>query len=129
MLLILLVVQAFGAAAVGYFSNLPLTYIGGLAIGIAASVSTKYVGTISVARRAAIASLPFIVLFIALLVTPKRLLDAAPHTRPLHLPGRPTPRRRRVSIVIGIDRRRASWPFVPDSSGTSSRTGRSGLLT
>jgi ABC-type branched-subunit amino acid transport system ATPase component/branched-subunit amino acid ABC-type transport system permease component len=73
LLLILLVVQAFGAAAVGYFSNLPLTYIGGLAIGIASSVSTKYVGSISWLGGLP-ASLPFIVLFIALLVTPKRLL-------------------------------------------------------
>jgi branched-subunit amino acid ABC-type transport system permease component len=30
LILTLLVVQAFGAAAIGYFSNLPLTYVGGL---------------------------------------------------------------------------------------------------
>ena len=73
LLLILLVVQAFGAAAVGYFSNLPLTYAGGLLIGVAASISTKYIGTISWLGGLP-ASLPFIVLFVALLVTPKRLL-------------------------------------------------------
>ena len=43
LLLTLLVVQAFGAAAIGYFSNLPLTYAGGLAIGIAGALATKYV--------------------------------------------------------------------------------------
>ncbi len=52
--LTLLVVQAFGAAAIGRFSSLPLTYIGGLVIGIAASVATKYVVTSS----AALAGLP-----------------------------------------------------------------------
>ena len=52
--LTLLVVQAFGAAAIGRFSSLPLTYIGGLVIGIVASVATKYVVTGS----AALAGLP-----------------------------------------------------------------------
>jgi ABC-type branched-subunit amino acid transport system ATPase component/branched-subunit amino acid ABC-type transport system permease component len=73
LLLILLVVQAFGAAAVGYFSNLPLTYLGGLLIGIAAALSTKYVGDITWLGGLPI-SIPFIVLFVALLVTPRRLL-------------------------------------------------------
>lgn len=73
LLLILLVVQAFGAAAVGYFSNLPLTYAGGLLIGIAAALSTKYVGDITWLGGLPI-SIPFIVLFVALLVTPRRLL-------------------------------------------------------
>ncbi len=73
LLLILLVVQAFGAAAVGYFSNLPLTYVGGLLIGVAAALSTKYVGDINWLGGLPI-SIPFIVLFVALLVTPRRLL-------------------------------------------------------
>ncbi len=73
LLLILLVVQAFGAAAVGYFSNLPLTYAGGLLIGIAAALSTKYVSDINWLGGLP-ASIPFIVLFVALLVTPRRLL-------------------------------------------------------
>jgi ABC-type branched-subunit amino acid transport system ATPase component/branched-subunit amino acid ABC-type transport system permease component len=71
--LTLLVVQAFGAAAIGYFSNLPLTFAGGLVIGIGSSLATKYVGN-SVWLAGLPACLPFIVLFIALLVTPKRLL-------------------------------------------------------
>jgi branched-subunit amino acid ABC-type transport system permease component len=41
-LLTFLVVQAFGACAIGLFSSLPLTYAGGLAVGVAASVATKY---------------------------------------------------------------------------------------
>ena len=42
-LLTLLVVQAFGAAAIGAFSSLPLTYVGGLAVGIGAELSKKIV--------------------------------------------------------------------------------------
>jgi branched-subunit amino acid ABC-type transport system permease component len=41
-LLTLLVVQAFGACALGLFSSLPLTYLGGIAVGVAASLSTKF---------------------------------------------------------------------------------------
>jgi ABC-type branched-subunit amino acid transport system ATPase component/branched-subunit amino acid ABC-type transport system permease component len=72
-ILTLLVVQAFGAAAIGYFSNLPLTYLGGILIGILGAVSTKW--AISVPTLAGLPpSLPFIVLFIALIVTPRARL-------------------------------------------------------
>jgi len=100
LLLVLLVVQAFGAAAVGYFSNLPLTYVGGLAIGVASSVATKYVGTISWLGGLP-SSLPFIVLFAALLVTPRRLLTlrrAAPSPPPRGSYTTPL----RVNIGLGV---------------------------
>ena len=38
----LLVVSAFGAAAIGYFESLPLTFIGGLVIGLLTSFGAKY---------------------------------------------------------------------------------------
>ncbi len=38
-----LVVQAFGAAAVGAFASIPLTFLGGVAIGVVAAISKKYV--------------------------------------------------------------------------------------
>jgi ABC-type branched-subunit amino acid transport system ATPase component/branched-subunit amino acid ABC-type transport system permease component len=72
--LTLLVVQAFGAAAIGRFSSLPLTYIGGLVVGIAASVATKYVVTSSAALAGLPASIPFIVLFLVLIFTPRSKL-------------------------------------------------------
>jgi ABC-type branched-subunit amino acid transport system ATPase component/branched-subunit amino acid ABC-type transport system permease component len=126
LLLILLVVQAFGAAAVGYFSNLPLTYVGGLAIGIAASVSTKYVGTISWLGGLP-ASLPFIVLFIALLVTPKRLLVQR------RTPPPPPPRTvynapPLVSIGFGVICV-VALAFVPDLVGNDLSFWTIGLLT
>ena len=69
-LLTLLVVQAFGAAAVGAFTSLPLTYLGGLVIGVGGALATKYV--VEVPNLAGFPpSLPFLVLFAVLLLTPK----------------------------------------------------------
>jgi ABC-type branched-subunit amino acid transport system ATPase component/branched-subunit amino acid ABC-type transport system permease component len=70
--LTLLVVAAFGAAAIGSFSSLPLTLLGGLLIGVLASLSTKWFT--AGALTGIPVSLPFIVLFGVLLVFPKRRL-------------------------------------------------------
>jgi ABC-type branched-subunit amino acid transport system ATPase component/branched-subunit amino acid ABC-type transport system permease component len=68
-----LVVQAFGAAAVGFFSSIPLTFLGGVVIGVLAALSQKVaVGNEALAGLPD--SIPFIVLFIVLLVTPRRRL-------------------------------------------------------
>ena len=80
--LTLLVVQAFGAAAIGRFSSLPLTYVGGLVIGIMASVATKYVVTGSAALAGLPASIPFIVLFLVLVFTPRSKLADRRMSRP-----------------------------------------------
>jgi ABC-type branched-subunit amino acid transport system ATPase component/branched-subunit amino acid ABC-type transport system permease component len=68
--LTLLVVQAFSAAAIGYFTNLPLAYAGGLLTGIAGALATKYVVNVPWLIGFP-SSLPFVVLFIVLLVTPR----------------------------------------------------------
>jgi ABC-type branched-subunit amino acid transport system ATPase component/branched-subunit amino acid ABC-type transport system permease component len=71
--LTLLVVTAFGAAAIGRFTSLPFTYVGGLVIGVAESVATKYftAGVLSNLPSA----VPFIVLFVILLVMRRRRSD------------------------------------------------------
>ncbi len=69
-ILTLLVIQAFGAAAVGRLVSLPLTYAGALVIGVAASLSTKFVVD-HPALAGVPASLPFVVLF-AVLVFSRR---------------------------------------------------------
>jgi ABC-type branched-subunit amino acid transport system ATPase component/branched-subunit amino acid ABC-type transport system permease component len=69
----MLVVQAFGAAAIGYFSSLPLTFAGGLFVGIAGSIATKYAASV-VWLSGLPVGLPFIILFIVLVITPRRLL-------------------------------------------------------
>ncbi len=67
------VFAAFGAAAIGYFTNLPLTFAGGLLIGIAGALVDKYSATISWIGGLP-PTLPFLVLFIVLIVTPRRRL-------------------------------------------------------
>ncbi|HZQ58158.1 MAG TPA: branched-chain amino acid ABC transporter permease/ATP-binding protein [Acidimicrobiales bacterium] len=84
-----LVVQAFGAAALGAFDSIPLTYVGALVIGVGANLSQKYV--VNVTWLAGLPdSLPFIVLFVVLLVLPRRKLvprAAVEHRPPLQWRG------------------------------------------
>jgi ABC-type branched-subunit amino acid transport system ATPase component/branched-subunit amino acid ABC-type transport system permease component len=67
------VFAAFGAAAIGYFTNLPLTFVGGLLIGVAGALVDKYSATISWMGGLP-PSLPFLVLFVVLIVMPRRRL-------------------------------------------------------
>lgn len=68
-----LVFGAFGAAAIGFFSSMPMTFVGGLAIGVAGSFMDKYAGSFSWMSGLP-PSLPFIILFIVLIVTPRARL-------------------------------------------------------
>ena len=78
--LTLLVVQAFGAAAIGAFRNLPLTFLGGLIIGVFASLSTKWFT--SGILQGVPSAFPFIVLFVVLLFFPRRYLSASARLKP-----------------------------------------------
>ena len=98
--LTLLVVQAFGAAAIGRFSSLPLTYVGGLVVGIIASVATKYVVTSTAALAGLPASIPFIVLFLVLVFTPRSKLAERRVSRPQ--PARPYAAPARVQIAGAV---------------------------
>ena len=81
-LLTLLVVQAFGAAAIGRFSSLSLTYLGGLVVGVTAALATKFTQPHPVLSGAP-AAVPFVILFVVLLVTPRRkLVERAAEPRP-----------------------------------------------
>ena len=65
-ILTLLVIQAFGAAALGRFSSLPLTFVGGLVIGISANLASGYIHPKALAGLPP--SMPFLALFLALIV-------------------------------------------------------------
>lgn len=99
--LTLLVVQAFGAAAVGAFRSIPLAYLGGVLIGVASAVCEKYV--LDVSWLAGLpASLPFIVLIAAMLVVPKRrLAGAATIERPQPLQWQ-SPARVRAAMAVAV---------------------------
>jgi ABC-type branched-subunit amino acid transport system ATPase component/branched-subunit amino acid ABC-type transport system permease component len=68
-----LVVQAFGAAAIGFFASIPLAFLGGIVIGVISDVSKKYVLDVDWLGGLP-ASLPFLILFAVLLVTPRHRL-------------------------------------------------------
>ncbi|MFD7293602.1 hypothetical protein ACFV9W_09960 [Streptomyces sp. NPDC059897] len=79
LLLTLLVVQAYGAAAVGLFSSLPLTYAGGLLIGVLSALATKWVAT-SETLSGLPPAMPFVVLFAVLLLVGRgRLAEIGGH--------------------------------------------------
>lgn len=63
----------FGAAAIGYFTSLPLTFAGGLVVGIATALLEKYSASLAWIGGFAPA-LPFLILFIVLIVTPRARL-------------------------------------------------------
>lgn len=96
-LITLLVVQAFGAAALGAFRSLPLTFLGGLAIGVLSALSTMLFasGPFSGIPPA----VPFIVLFIALLVLPRAYLHDRAKAIPMANHGWRAPRR--LQLIIG----------------------------
>lgn len=71
-----LVVQAFGAAAIGRFRNLPWTFAGGLVIGVLAALGQKYAAS-HPEFQGLPSSVPFIVLFGVLLVVGRRGLPTA----------------------------------------------------
>lgn len=101
--LTLLVVQAFGAAAIGAFSNLPLTFAGGLVIGIAAALATKFTANYP-ALVGLSGGLPFIILIAALIVTPKARL-AVVAVRPIvevHRSWQAPPRFRLGAAAIAV---------------------------
>ena len=69
--LTMLVVTAFGAAAIGAFTSLPLTYLGGLAIGIGQSLLNEYIQNSTGLLGGLSSSLPFLLLFVLLIVAPR----------------------------------------------------------
>ncbi|MCU1455159.1 MAG: transporter related protein [Acidimicrobiales bacterium] len=98
--LTLLVVQAFGAAAIGFFSSLPRTFVGGLIIGVGGALATKYSINYSILADLPI-GLPFLILFVVLIFTPRsKLIDrrfSAPRslTPEWHAPNR-------VRMLVGV---------------------------
>lgn len=79
-LLSLLAVQAFGAAAVGAFRSIPLAYAGGLILGVVQAFTQKFQQDYP-SLNGLDGSVPFLFLFIGLLVIPKgRLVELGQKT-------------------------------------------------
>ncbi len=71
-LLTLLVVQAFGAVAIGRFSSLPLTFVGGLVVGVVASLVTKWTSD-QPTLNGLPTSVPFLILIVLLFTAKGKL--------------------------------------------------------
>jgi len=69
----LLVVNTFAAAAIGRFESISLAFVGGLLVGVGESILTKFELTNPVLVGSS-SALPFAVLLIVMLVIPKRKL-------------------------------------------------------
>jgi ABC-type branched-subunit amino acid transport system ATPase component/branched-subunit amino acid ABC-type transport system permease component len=113
-LLTFLVVKAFGAAAVGRFSSIPLTFLGGVLIGIGSDVSKKYV--LNTPWLAGFPeALPFIVLFVVLLALPKRklVMPSRAEARPALQYRSPNRVRLTAGLVLLVP-----LAFVPDLVGS-----------
>ena len=97
--LTLLVVQAFGAAAIGGFSNLPLTWVGGVGIGVLGSVLSKY-GSDNTVIAGIPPSIPFIALFLVLVLSRRTRFGV----RELTTPPRPSSWRMppRIQMLAGV---------------------------
>jgi ABC-type branched-subunit amino acid transport system ATPase component/ABC-type branched-subunit amino acid transport system permease subunit len=67
-----LVVTAFGAAALGAFTSMPITFLGGIAIAVGQQLCTKYFTTGFATGLSP--ALPFLVLLLAMLLFPRRWL-------------------------------------------------------
>ena len=117
--LILLVVQAFAAAAIGGFTSLPWTLFGGLALGIAEDVGSwqlsLHAGSIQLLQEIP-PNLPFIVIFFALLLAPKgRLVERGGNVvRRLKAPVAVAPQVKIGTAVGGL----AVLLVIPAISGT-----------
>ena len=117
-----LVVSAFGAAALAYFSNIPVTFAAGIGLGIADAIATKYVVTVPWLSGLP-QSLPFILLFIVLLVTPKRKLLPPSSVEERHpLPWR-GPARAKVLAAVVLVGALALLPVIDASSVSYFTTG------
>ncbi|WP_344603955.1 ABC transporter permease [Sporichthya brevicatena] len=95
----LLVLQAFGAAAVGLFRSLPLTLVGGLGIGVAQALVGK-----EVAQYQSLSGLPtavpFLVLVVVLVTVKSSRLGAAGADRRLAPPLQIVPRPAKAPLLV-----------------------------
>jgi ABC-type branched-subunit amino acid transport system ATPase component/ABC-type branched-subunit amino acid transport system permease subunit len=114
--LTLIVVQAFGAAAIGFFSSMPLAFSGALLIGIGGSILTKFTASVPW-LGGVVPALPFVVLFVVLIVTPRSKLVSRRFVQPRSWPESwHAPTRVRV-LCAGIFL--VLLAFVPAFAGTN----------
>lgn len=111
----LLVVQAFGAAALARFTSLPIAFTGGIVVGVLQKVAAK-----GVAEHPALQGLdlnvPFIILFVTLLVVPRhKLVEVGRQIKMRPAPPSPFPGRVRTGGFLALA---VGALMVPQFAGT-----------
>ncbi|HVX22345.1 MAG TPA: ABC transporter permease [Acidimicrobiales bacterium] len=100
--LTLLVVESFGAAAIGRFVSLPWAYVGSLAIGVVGAVSTKYANTYSVLNGLP-SSLPFLVLLVVLVFSRRgKLVEFGAMLQTRTVATLASPQARAIKMVVAV---------------------------
>ena len=119
----LLVVSAYAAAVVGRMQSLPATFLGALLLGISQTLLVGYLPQDNELVRNLKPALPFLLLFIALLLRPERRLPerAATHSEP-------DPPALRVTILLGVAAVAAAWIASGRLSDYQLLVGSKGLL-
>jgi len=111
-LLSLLVVQSLGAAAIGAFTNLPLSFAGGIIVGLLQAVVSKEASA-HTALQGLDTNMPFLVLFALLLLIPRRkLVELGQVTKPRRTVRAPLPPLVRLSGVVALAVGACIVPFV-----------------
>ena len=100
----LLVVQAYAAAVVGRLHSLPATFVGAVAIGVSRSMFLGYLPQDNEVVRNLKDAVPFIILFIALLVFAEKRLPEREPTHP-----EPEPPNWRTTVALGVVGVVAAW--------------------
>src|SRR4029077_9424538 len=99
-LLTLLIVQAFGACAIGRFTSLPLTYAGGVVVGVLAALATKAVAS-TPSLNGLPSTVPFLVLFAVLVVRPPKAVPRVAELRRDVRRAAALPRRAAIAAAAG----------------------------
>ncbi|HVU72342.1 MAG TPA: ABC transporter permease [Mycobacteriales bacterium] len=114
-LLSLLVIQAFGAASAGFFTSLPLAFVGGIGVGVLQELTTKQIsGHLSLQNLDV--AVPFLVLFLVLIFAPRAKLAEVGRAVKLKVPppSRLSPRTQTVGALLVIALL-AIVPYVVDT--------------
>jgi branched-subunit amino acid ABC-type transport system permease component len=102
--LTLVVIFAFAPAVLGRLTSLPLAYLGALVLGISQSLLSKWSSSGTVGNIEG--ALPYLALFVLLIVLGGRLQELGSHVRPMAASGRrPVAARAGKADVAAIDRK------------------------
>ncbi|GAA0607665.1 MULTISPECIES: ABC transporter permease subunit [Sporichthya] len=111
-LLSLLVVQALGAAAIGAFTNLPMSFAGGIIVGVVQALISKEASS-NVSLQGLDTNAPFIILFLLLLLIPKkRLVELGQTVKARSSVREPLPVQFRSSAAVVVLAGACVVPFV-----------------